>query len=246
MNMATQMANREVCDLIFREFSTGKPFLFLDYANTNTTELTGETVYAYGGKGHPRKVAFDGERGGTMTIETQISSIKLWELITGGKRTNTAKYYVRSVLPVSTNSVTLPETPIDGTVVVFKVDDDCGTAIEASAEDTTVTITGEIGEEKEVIVYYMKEVTDKVHRINITSTSFPRDFIVEGLTYMKTTDDEILNYRIIAHKLHPQSTLTLTFANNGDPGTITITCDLLVDNDGNLLDLILEEEDEGN
>ncbi|MBD5476389.1 MAG: hypothetical protein HDR17_10510, partial [Lachnospiraceae bacterium] len=42
------MANREVCDLIFVDYATKKPFLNLDFANVSTTELTGESVFAYG------------------------------------------------------------------------------------------------------------------------------------------------------------------------------------------------------
>ena len=61
------MANREVCDLIFVDYSTKKPFLNLDFANVTTTELTGENTYAYGGKGHPKRVSFSGEKGGTLT-----------------------------------------------------------------------------------------------------------------------------------------------------------------------------------
>lgn len=94
----TNMANREVCDLIFLDYLTKKPFLNLDYANTTTTELTGETTYAYGGKGHPKRIAFDGEKGGTLTIETQMQSFKLWELLTGGTISKSAKYYVRKEL----------------------------------------------------------------------------------------------------------------------------------------------------
>lgn len=40
------MANREVCDLIFVDYATKKPFLNLDFANVSTTELTGESVFA--------------------------------------------------------------------------------------------------------------------------------------------------------------------------------------------------------
>ena len=69
-----QMANREVCDMVFQDYQTKKPFLYVDYANTSSQELTGETVYAYGGKGHPRKVAFTGDKAGTLTIETQIQT----------------------------------------------------------------------------------------------------------------------------------------------------------------------------
>ena len=78
------MANREVCDLIFLDYATKKPFLNLDYANVTTTELTGESIFAYGGKGHPKRVQFSGEKGGTLTIETQLQSVKLWQLLTGG------------------------------------------------------------------------------------------------------------------------------------------------------------------
>ena len=57
---------REVCDLTFVDYKTKTPFLNLDFANVTTTELTGESVFAYGGKGHPKRVAFSGEKGGTL------------------------------------------------------------------------------------------------------------------------------------------------------------------------------------
>ncbi len=88
----------------------------------------------------------------------------------------------------------------------------------------------------------MKEVTEGVRRINIKSTSFPKNFIVYGDTVMKTENDEILPYRLVAAKCAPQSNMSLSFSNNGDPGTISIVCDLLADQDDNILDLILIEE----
>lgn len=59
---------------------------------------------------------------------------------------------------------------------------------------------------------------------------------------MKTENDEILPYRLVAAKCAPQSNMSLSFSNNGDPGTISIVCDLLADQDDNILDLILIEE----
>ncbi len=48
-----------------------------------------------------------------------------------------------------------------------------------------------------------------------------------------------------AYKAVPQSNMSLSFANTGDPGTVTITCDLMADDDGNIVDLtLLPEEDE--
>lgn len=238
------MANREVCDLIFVDYSTKKPFLNLDFANVSTTELTGESVFAFGGKGHPKRVQFSGERGGTITIETQIQTVKLWQLITGGEVSKSAKFVVRTELEVGADgtTITLAETPVAGTVVVYKADDDCGTELECTVVDTAVTLTSALTEGDKVIVYYMKEVTDKVQRISIKATSFPKNFVVYGDTVMKTEDDEVLPYRLVAYKVAPQSNMSLSFSNTGDPGTITITCDLMADGDDNMLDLILIEE----
>ena len=47
MGLNSNMANREVCDLIFLDYATKKPFLNLDYANVSTTELTGESVFRW-------------------------------------------------------------------------------------------------------------------------------------------------------------------------------------------------------
>lgn len=238
------MANREVCDLIFVDYSTKKPFLNLDFANVTTTELTGENTYAYGGKGHPKRVSFSGEKGGTLTIETQIQTVKLWQLVTGGEVSKTAKFMGREELTVSgdtATTVTLSAIPVTGSVVAFNVDDDCGTPLTTTVSDKTVTITAAKTGNK-VIVYYMKELTDKVERINIKSTTFPKNFIVYGDTIMKTEDDEVLPYHLVAYKVAPQSNISLSYSNNGDPASITITCDMMADQDDNILDLILIEE----
>ena len=238
------MANREVCDLIFVDYATKKPFLNLDFANVSTTELTGESVFAYGGKGHPKRVQFSGERGGTIAIETQIQTVKLWQLITGGEISKSAKFVTRveTVVDETGTEITLTETPVIGSVVVYTADDDCGTELECTVADKVITLTTALSGGAKVIVYYMKEVTENVQRINIKATSFPKNFIVYGDTIMKTEDDEVLPYRIVAAKCAPQSNMSLSFSNSGDPSTLTITCDLLADADDNILDLILIEE----
>ncbi len=240
----TNMANREVCDLIFVDYATKKPFLNLDFANVTTTELTGESVFAYGGKGHPKRMSFSGERGGTITIETQIQTVKLWQLITGGEATKSAKFVTRieAVTDDTGTEVTLADTPVPGSVAVYAHGDDCGTELACTTAGKTVTLTTPLSGNAKVIVYYMKEVTGGVERINLKSTSFPKNFIVYGDTVMKTEDDALLPYKLTAYKVAPQSNLSLSFSNNGDPGSITITADLLADENDNILDLILIEE----
>lgn len=240
--MANTFANREVCDLIFEDYSTKVPFLNVDYANVSTTEITGETVFAYGGKGHPKRVAFSGERGGTLTIETQIQSFKLYQLLTGGDISGNARYIKREKLSVEDGKVTLTDTPsVGATVNVFAADDDCGTALNVTVTGKEVTIAdAPVG--KEVIAYYLKDITDKVQKISIKGSSFPKVFTVYGDTVMKTEGDDILPYKFIAYKVAPQSNMSVAMSNSGDPATITITCDLMVNEKNEMLDLILEEE----
>ncbi len=240
----TNMANREVCDLLFVDYATKKPFLNLDFANVSTTELTGESVFAHGGKGHPKRVQFSGERGGTITIETQIQTVKLWQLITGGEVSKSAKFVARTETSVDESGtiITLTDTPAADSVVVYKADDDCGTELECTVSDNVIALTSVLNSGDAVIVYYMKEVNEGVQRINIKSTSFPKNFIVYGDTVMKTEDDEALPLKLTAYKCAPQSNMSLSFSNNGDPGSLTITADLMADQDNNILDLTLIEE----
>lgn len=244
MNQNTTFANREVCDLIFLDYKTQKPFLNLDFANTTTTEMSGEAVYAYGGKGHPKRVTFHGERGGTIAFETQMKTAKLYSLITGAEVETKAKFIKREVITAAdAGKLTVAGTPVAGTISVYAADDDCGTELgSVTATGKEISATGvEAG--KDYVVYYITELTSGVYKINIKSTTFPKSFTVYGETYEKTEDDEIVPYRMVAYKCSPQTNFSLSCANSGDPATITITCDLMADKDDNILDLIWEGDE---
>ena len=180
-----------------------------------------------------------------MTIETQMQSVKLWQLITGGELNKNAKFVKRAEkITAGTESsvITLDETPITGTVNVYAAADDCGEELACTVAEKTVTLTTPVAAGTKVVIYYMTEVTDKVERISIKSTSFPKNFIVYGDTVMKTEEDELLPYRLIAYKAAPQSSMSLSFSNNGDPGSISLVCDLMADDEDHILDLVLLEE----
>lgn len=247
-----QMANREVCDMVFVDYKTKEPFLFCDYANTSSQELTGENVFAYGGKGHPKKITFSGERAGTITIETQIQTPKLWELMTGGKSSKTAEIMKRVKVKVGeSNKVSITDTKVTLTKENVWVYDGADSNMETKLEVTTVsgqdiTLKDSKVEGTEVVVFYLATRND-VYNLSIKSTSFPKAFTVYGDTYMKTTDEDVLPYLFKAYKVVPQANMSLSFASSGDPGTVTLTCDMMVDDDGNMLDLTLlpDEDDQG-
>ena len=57
-------------------------------------------------------------------------------------------------------------------------------------------------------------------------------------TLDKNENGELVPVKITAYKASPQRNLELSFSSDGDPAEITITCDALVDDDGNVLDMI--------
>ena len=243
MTQNVNMTNREVCDLIFVDYATKKPFMNLDFANVSTTELTGESVFAYGGKGHPKRVRFAGERGGTLTIETQIQTVKLWQMVTGGELHNSAKFVTRVEKIADAGVINLEDTPAKDSVVVYAAGDDCGTPLKCTVNDKVITLDANSQSVSNVIVYYMKQVSSGAQTIRIKSTSFPKNFLVYGDTIMNTEEGDVLPYKLVAYKAAPQANLSLSFSNSGDPGSVTITCDLMADGDDNMLDLVLIDED---
>ena len=241
MSVNTRMANREVCNLVFCEYKTQKPFLNVDYANVSTTEMTGESVYANGGWGHPKVITFYGDKGGTISFETQITPFKLYSLMTGAAIENTASWLHRKeVTATTTGSLDLDAGASAATV--FAATDDCGTEIEGSISSGKFTAEA-IQKDTKYVVYYTEELSN-VQRISITSTTFPQYFTAYMETKDKTDAGEDVLFRMIAYKCAPQVEFSLEMSNNGDPATVTVTCDLMEDTerDKKMLDMILIEE----
>lgn len=249
--MNKNFANREVCDLVLVDYTTKKPFMVLDYANVTSTEVTGEQVYAYGGQGHPKRISFYGEKGGTLTIETQIQTMQLYSLLSGANIQTGANFIKRlEVKAGSGDKLNVPDQPDAGSIVVYAANDDCGTPINGTftatagttGYDITATPSSTIVENTDYIVYYTYNIAN-VQKLNITSKVFPKAFTAYGDTVMKTEGEEFVSYKFIAYKCAPQQTFSMSFSNTGDPTSVSITCDLLVDDDNNLMDMILDDSE---
>lgn len=75
---------REICDVVFKAkaptkignkvFEAGQPVLYIDTAKTSTIEGAATTVYAQGGKGNTRLIAWEGEKTLTFTVEDALLS----------------------------------------------------------------------------------------------------------------------------------------------------------------------------
>ena len=97
MAIPVQYGIREVCDLKFYELADdgGKksevPVFSIDTAKTSTLEGASTTVYAQGGKGNPRLIAWEGERTLTFTVEDALISKEGLELLNGDVTTSDGK-----------------------------------------------------------------------------------------------------------------------------------------------------------
>jgi hypothetical protein len=76
-------AMKDCSNLILVSKKTGKPALYIDYANSVNSEFSSEAVYA--NKKGNRAVRFDGSYTGTMTIETEMFDMKLLALNVGAE-----------------------------------------------------------------------------------------------------------------------------------------------------------------
>lgn len=75
---------REVCDLTFTKISGVGPTTFtIDTAKMNTLESASTTVYAQGGKGNSRLMAWEGEKTLTFTVEDALLTMDSFWALTG-------------------------------------------------------------------------------------------------------------------------------------------------------------------
>ena len=84
---------REICDVVLKRKSAGffgrlyldkdMPVLYFDTLKTSSLEGAAETVYAQGGRGNPRLVAWEGDRTLTFTMEDALISPESFNILSG-------------------------------------------------------------------------------------------------------------------------------------------------------------------
>ena len=238
-------ANRQVCDVDIRVLKTMLPFLNFDTANTTTTGLSSDSVYARA-KGTNR-IPFQNPLEGTMTIEAQVYPFKFFALLSDGQISTSAAYADNQTI-AATQEGKLTMTPPDngeivaGTVFVYPEDNygDDSELIEGSwAENVfTATTPGDIAIDKKYTVAYIVNRTSGVKKISFNNKNLPKDYYITMKTVDKDEEGMLTPFVITAYKAAIRRNFELSFSSDGDPATVTLTFDLLEDKDGNILDMI--------
>lgn len=229
------MANRQCCDLDIRDYKTKAPWMFADYCNTTTMGFSSDAVYAM--KKGAKCIKFDNPIDGTISMTFQVHPFRVYAMLSDGEIETSAVIAVKeTVKATSANELAVNGTPTAGTVFVYAEGDFGGTAIEGTFAEGK--ITGTFEENKSYEVGYLETKTKGVKKISFNNKKVPKYFYVQMSTVDKDENGELVPMRITCYKGCPQRSLDLSFSSSGDPSEITITMDALVDENGDVLDMI--------
>ena len=237
------MANRQCCDLDIRDYKTKAPWMYADFCNTTTANISADAVFA--NKKGAKCIKFDNPLEGTITMEFQVSPFRIYAMLSDGEIETSAVIARReSVTGEAGGVLNLTKTPMAGSV--FAVDPVTGKTIEGTVVDKkfTAKTTSDIVADTTYEVAYLESKTTGVKKVSFNNKKVPKDFFIQMVTNNRDENGDEVAMRLTAYKASPQRNFEISFASDGDPSSVTLTCDLMTDRDGNVLDMVEILEDD--
>ena len=222
---------REICDVVFKAkadtkignytFKKGQPVLYIDSAKTSTIEGAATTVYAQGGKGNTRLIAWEGEKTLTFTVEDALLSPISFSMLSGAGlfKDDTVQVHVHTTSQAYINAdgtIDLSEAlhvneTIDKTAPVFvsKTENDGSITGELltglTVGDVDVpngpkagqylkgaTYDGTVGKTNSVFVdFYVVKNSANVSELQIDAAHFAGYYYVEASTLFRRESDGV-------------------------------------------------------
>lgn len=247
---------REICDVVFKAksdvmignktFKKGQPVLYIDSAKTSTIEGATATVYANGGKGNARLIAWEGEKTLTFTVEDALLSPIGFAVLSGAGLLGGAGAEDEVHVHVSSQAYCDATGKIDLTDVLEDDEVICATApVFAVVAEADGSITGEVvnvtiaeggkalqaaGQTSASVFvdFYVIKGSEFVHELQIDMENFAGNYYVEASTLFRRQEDGVdLPAEITFPNVKIQSNFTFNMASTGDPSTFTFTMDAL-------------------
>lgn len=252
---------REICDVVLRAkgtvkvgettFSHDEPVIYFDSAKTSTVEGSATTVYATGGRGNNKLLAWEGEKSVTFTMEDALLSPLGFSILSGAGLVDAEK--VSGGMKVHTTLTTVIDTTSDITVdlatltgktiaeekaYAFVMKD--GQIVErlepATPSGGSVTFTrkrkaaGQLtGPQTVMVDFYVKVATGAVE-MTIEPDKFGGFYYLEASTLFRRQDNgQDMAAAFVIPKVKIQSNFTFSMASSGDPSTFTFTMDAFPD-----------------
>ena len=253
---------REICDVVLRAKSTQKignqtfekdePVIYFDTAKTSTIEGAATTVYAQGGKGNSRLIAWEGERTVTFTMEDALISPLGFSILSGagiveatGSQAINVHMTSRVEGTISSGSVTVDLSkaiPTNGTLLDEEENiygfilDNSGNISERlkskSVEGNQITFSDVKTSEGKVIILvdYYVAMTSGVQQLEVTPDKFAGSYYLEASTLFRRQEDGVdMPAQFVIPNVKIQSAFNFSMASTGDPSTFTFTMDAFPD-----------------
>lgn len=260
---------REICDVVLRAkddvkignqtFKADEPVIYFDSAKTSSVEGAATTVYATGGRGNSRLIAWEGEKTVTFTMEDALLSPLGFSILSGAGLIDASMskpIYVHTTLKtrakvtsgqqISINLKTAMGDNLKSTqgqdiadkpAYAFIMEKgEIKTRLEAATPSSgTVVFTGipsEYNEDDEITVlvdFYVK-ASSGAYEMDITPDKFGGYYYLEASTLFRRQDTgKDMAATFIIPKVKIQSNFTFSMASSGDPSTFTFTMDAFPD-----------------
>lgn len=243
---------REICDVVFKAkadtkigtstFKKGQPVLYIDSAKTSTIEGAATSVYAQGGRGNTRLIAWEGEKTLTFTVEDALLSPIGFSVLSGAglfkdQETEvhvhtTANAFVSESGEIDLSDVLNSTEVIDTKAPVFVMIAEADGSITGElVEGLTVSgqkLTGATSAKgKNVFVdFYITKTAANVSELQIDAENFAGSYYVEASTLFRRESDGVdMPAEITLPNVKIQSNFTFSMASTGDPSTFTFTMD---------------------
>ena len=253
---------REICDVVLRAKSTQKignqtfekdePVIYFDTAKTSTIEGAATTVYAQGGKGNSRLIAWEGERTVTFTMEDALISPLGFSILSGAgiveaTGVNAINVHMTSQVEgtISDDSVTVDLSkaiPQNGKLLEEEdniygfILDNSGNISERlknkSVSGTRISFNEVQTDEGKVIILvdYYVAMTSGVQQLEVTPDKFAGSYYLEASTLFRRQEDGVdMPAQFVIPNVKIQSAFNFSMASTGDPSTFTFTMDAFPD-----------------
>ena len=256
---------REICDVVLRAkddvkignqtFKADEPVIYFDSAKTSSVEGAATTVYATGGRGNSRLIAWEGEKTVTFTMEDALLSPLGFSILSGAgliDATTLAPIYVHTTLKTRAK-VTSDQISINLKTAMgdsLKEDQDIADKMAyafimekgeiktrltpATPSSGTVVFSVpehyEDNDEVTVLVDFYVKASSGAYEMDITPDKFGGYYYLEASTLFRRQDTgKDMAATFIIPKVKIQSNFTFSMASSGDPSTFTFTMDAFPD-----------------
>ena len=245
---------REICNVVFKAksdvkigtstFKAGQPVLYIDTAKTSTLEGAATTVYATGGRGNTRLIAWEGEKTLTFTVEDALLSPIGFSVLSGAGLFNNAEQdvhvHVTSSAIVINGAIDLSASlgaseTIDSTAAIFaalteedgSVKGELIEGFSVSADGKSLTgIESEYNGSTVLVDFYIIKKANHAAELQIDAENFAGSYYVEASTLFRDqATGKDLPAEITLPNVKIQSNFSFSMAATGDPSTFTFTMD---------------------